>query len=209
MGAGPPDAPRPYPAHLVADVRLADGEEAHLRPVTPSDAGRIDEMHRRLSPRTLYLRFRSSISRPSPAVLSRLTNVDYCDRLAVVAERGDRIVGVGRYDRLGSSRAAEIALLVEDAHQGRGVGTALLGLLASAAREMGISTLVAEALPSNTRVLSVLEGAGFPTSSTDAEGLLRVSCDIRRPPARGPLSPPAGPPAGGSTERGRACRAPC
>src|SRR5436305_7924102 len=167
-----------YPAQWESDVVLSDGGTIHLRPIRPDDAPLVDALHNRLSPETVYLRFFTPLPRLTPALLKRFTNVDYADRLAMVAELGDDIVAVARYDRQPNTDEAEVAFVVEDAHQGRGIATVLLEYLAAAAKEQGITRFVAETLPNNQRMLGVFRDAGFGDERRFADGVVRVSFDI-------------------------------
>src|SRR3954466_15694522 len=118
--------PTGYPARFASDVVLSDGGTVHVRPTLPPDAPAIEALHSRLSAETVYLRFFTPLPRLSPQLLQRFVNVDYADRMALVAELGDDIVGVPRYDRLPGTAEAEVAFVVDDAHQGRGLGSLLL-----------------------------------------------------------------------------------
>lgn len=157
---------------------LADGEPVHIRPIVPDDRDAITALHGRQSPETIYFRFFGPMAVLSPRLLERFVNVDYVNRLALVAELGDDIIAVGRYERLPSSAdsgdEAEVAFLVDDAHQGRGLGTVLLEHLAVAAREAGITKFVADTLPTNRRMLGVFHAAGFGEQRTFADGVVRV-----------------------------------
>jgi len=104
--------------------------------------------------------------------------VDYERRFALVAELGGRVIAVGRFDRRPASDEAEVAFVVEDAHQGRGVGSLLLEHLAAAARAKGIHVFVAETLPENRRMLSVFHDAGYRAISRFEEGVIRVRFSI-------------------------------
>ena len=116
-----------------ADVLLSDGSTVHLRQIRPDDADGIVAMHSRFSERTRYLRYFSPYPRIPERDLRRFVNVDHHAREAFVIETGDRILAVGRYERLGPEAAeAEVAFVVEDAYQGRGIGSVLLEHLAAA-----------------------------------------------------------------------------
>ena len=141
-----------YPAHWEADVLLLDGSPARLRPITPADAELLVEFYARVSPESKYLRFFAPYPELSPRDVERFTHVDYFDRVAFVVTVGGDIIAVGRYDRLDSGEA-EVAFLVEDAHQGRGLAQLLLEHLAQAGRERGITKFVAETLPDNGRMI--------------------------------------------------------
>jgi len=165
------------PASREADVLLSDGGTVHLRPIRPEDAPDIVDMHSRFSERTRYLRYFSAYPRIPPRDLERFVTVDHRDREALVAVLGDRIISVGRYDRL-TDDEAEVAFVVEDAHQGRGIGSVLLEHLAEAAREVGIRRFVAEVLAENGQMVRMFTDAGYtPTRSFD-EGVVHLSFDI-------------------------------
>ncbi|WFE27528.1 GNAT family N-acetyltransferase [Solwaraspora sp. WMMD791] len=162
-----------------ADVLLRDGTTVHLRQIRPDDADAIVAMHARFSERTRYLRYFSPYPRIPERDLHRFVNVDHHDREAFVVVSGDRIFAVGRFDRLGpGSTEAEVAFVVEDAHQGRGVGSVLLEHLAAAARADGIDSFVAEVLPANAPMLRVFSDAGYPVRRRYADGVVHLSFPI-------------------------------
>ncbi len=96
---------------------LADGGTAHLRPIRPDDAGLLRAFYSRLSAESIYFRYFG----PRPHLTDRdvtwFTNVDYDNRLALIATIGAEMVAVVRYDRVEPKDHAEVAFLVEDAHQ--------------------------------------------------------------------------------------------
>jgi acyl-CoA synthetase (NDP forming)/GNAT superfamily N-acetyltransferase len=171
-----------YPAELEADVVLSDGGTVHVRAIRPDDAPQIEALHSRLSAETIYLRFFSPLRRLSPQMLERFTHVDYEDRLALIAQLGDDIIGVARYDRLPGTAEAEVAFVVDDRHQGRGLGMLLLEHLAVAARGRGIERFVAETLPGNSRMLGVFRDAGFREERRFDSGVVRVAFPIEPTP---------------------------
>jgi acyl-CoA synthetase (NDP forming)/RimJ/RimL family protein N-acetyltransferase len=170
-----------YPDHWEADVVLADGGTAHLRPISPDDAETLHEFHARLSPESIYFRFFSPRPRLSERDVERFTHVDHVDRVALIATIGDAMVAVVRYDRI-SGGNAEVAFLVEDAQQGRGLGTILLEHIAAAARERGVERFVADVLPENRRMGRVFRDAGYVAEQRFEEGVLRLSLDLRPTP---------------------------
>ncbi|SDY47920.1 Acyl-CoA synthetase (NDP forming) [Micromonospora pattaloongensis] len=162
-----------------ADVLLSDGTTVHLRQIRPDDATGIVAMHARFSERTRYLRYFSPYPRIPERDLRHFVTVDHHDREAFVVLAGDRICAVGRYDRLGPRATdAEVAFVVEDAHQGRGIGSVLLEHLAAAARDEGISRFVAEVLPANAPMLRVFADAGYQIRRQYADGVVHLSFPI-------------------------------
>lgn len=143
------------------DVVVKDGQTVRIRPITPDDADALHAMWQRLSPETIRLRFFAPRSM-TRAGIEYFTHLDLRDRFALVAEQRGRLIGVARFDRLVEDpEAAEFAVLVEDAEQGRGVGTALLRSLLQPAQDLGIRRFVGEVLSENRRMLQVMADAGL------------------------------------------------
>lgn len=167
-----------------ADVILSDGGTVHVRPIRPDDGLRIQALHGRLSKESKYLRFFSPMPSLAPSMVDRFVNVDYVDRFALVALLGDDIIGVARYDALeGDRRQAEVAFTVDDAHQGRGVGSVLLEHLAAVAQDRGLTRFLADTLPNNARMLNVFRAAGYADERRFADGVVRVTFPIQPTPA--------------------------
>jgi len=131
----------------------------------PDDENRLMSFFLRLSGRTIYLRYHHVLTDLSREEAHQYSNIDYDNTFAVVGIQGEgddeSIIGVGRYWRLSQPNKAEIAFIVEDPHQRKGIGTHLLELLAAAAREHGIGVFEAEVLPENTDMIDVLQDSGF------------------------------------------------
>jgi acetyl coenzyme A synthetase (ADP forming)-like protein len=167
------------PAHWESDVVLADGGTVHVRPIRPTDAAALVAFHSRLSPEAVYYRFFAPHPALTDAEVARFTGVDHVDRVALVAELGDELLAVARYDRLPEDpHRAEVAFVVSDRHQGRGIGTALLEHLASAARERGITRFAAETLATNAKMLDVFRMAGFDEQTRMGDGVVMVELTI-------------------------------
>ncbi|KOX07412.1 CoA-binding protein [Micromonospora sp. NRRL B-16802] len=161
------------------DVLLSDGSAVQLRPISPDDAPGIVAMHSRFSERTRYLRYFSPYPRIPERDLIRFVTVDHRDREAFVVLAGEQIVAVGRYERLGpQSPEAEVAFVVEDAYQGRGIGSVLMEHLADAARRNGIMSFVAEVLPTNGTMLRVFSDFGYQVQREYADGVVHLSFPI-------------------------------
>jgi RimJ/RimL family protein N-acetyltransferase len=127
--------------------------ELRLRRIAPGDKDALVAGLGRLSDRSVYQRFLSPKPRLSSSELRYLTEVDFVDHyalVAVLAQAPDVVVGVGRWVRSAEAPGdAEIAVVIADDLQGRGVGTALGRALADAARERGIARFTASMLPTN------------------------------------------------------------
>ncbi|MFS8101668.1 bifunctional GNAT family N-acetyltransferase/acetate--CoA ligase family protein [Lentzea alba] len=170
--------PFDFPRHWEADVVLSDGGTVHLRPITPDDGEKLREFHGRLSERTRYFRYFGPYPRIPQRDLERFSTVDHHDRVAIIALLGDDIVAVGRFDRLHEGESAEVAFVVEDGHQGRGLGSILLEHLAAAAREVGLTRFEAEVLAENGQMVRVFRDAGYQVSRAFEEGVLHLEFAI-------------------------------
>jgi acetyl coenzyme A synthetase (ADP forming)-like protein len=168
----------PAPDYWTSDVVLSDGGTVHVRQIDPADGPALLAFHAGLSPDTVYARFFSSKPNLTPEEVEHFTHVDNDARVALVAELGERLVGVARYDRTADEREAEVAFVIADEHQGRGIGTVLLEHLAAAARERGITRFVAETLPGNRRMLEVFGAAGFEERKSYSVDSVRVELAI-------------------------------
>jgi RimJ/RimL family protein N-acetyltransferase len=158
-----------------ADVMLRDGAIARIRSLCESDADALRAMYNGVSDDTLYLRFfivsKLAVTREIAALTRHADN----QHASLVAEIGDRIVGVATFERQSADpELAEIAFLVSDDCRGRGIGTLLLGHLAVLAAEFGVERFVAETLPTNARMLHVFADAGFPLTTTCSRDVVRV-----------------------------------
>lgn len=166
-----------YPVSWEADVVLADGATAHLRPIKRDDAARLVDFYGRVGQRSKYQRFFAPYPVLSDRDVERFTSVDHDRRVALIVLAGDDLIAVGRYDRTGND-TAEVAFLVEDTHQRRGVGSVLLEHLAQAARERGIARFVADVLPANQPMTRVFREAGYRVCGSVEDGVLTLGFDI-------------------------------
>ena len=168
--------PQP-PRHWEADVLLRDGRTAHIRPIRPDDADLLVEFYSRVSAESKYYRFFSPMPFLSDRDVKRFTEVDYADRVAFIMTIAGAMIAVGRYDSISKDKA-EVAFLVEDKHQGRGIGQLLLEHLAQAGRERGIERFVAEVLPDNQAMIHTFRDAGYGVASAFDGGVMEMEFDI-------------------------------
>jgi RimJ/RimL family protein N-acetyltransferase len=156
-----PVAPAVYPADLEREITLWDGTRLRLRPIRPDDAPRLVEHYARLSAHSAYQRFFAAMRRLPPDWARFLAEVDYRRRLALVVERGPReapeLIAVARYEPTDHPDTAEVAFVVLDGWQGKGIGTALLEDLLAAAEARGVRRFRAWVLADNPRMLDLLD----------------------------------------------------
>ncbi|TDU03788.1 acyl-CoA synthetase (NDP forming) [Streptomyces sp. 846.5] len=179
------DPPPSYPAHWEADVVLRDGGTARIRPLTPDDAGRLVAFYTDVSDQSKYYRFFAPYPRLSDRDVRRFTHHDYVNRVGLAVLVRDEIIATVRFDRIDETGRptetgtdAEVAFLVQDAHQGRGVASALLEHIAAVARERGIRRFIAEVLPDNRKMGKVFTDAGYTQHRSFADGVLHFELDL-------------------------------
>ncbi len=189
---GGSDAAAPESPHIPTDARLLEGElvlrdgsHMHMRPIRADDTERLQTFHAKLSPETIVFRFFYFVPQLAQEAADHFTHVDYANRMALIATigtgSGEEIVGVVRYERIGSSDA-EVAFVVADAWQGHGIATALLLQLAGYARQHGITTFTAVTMANNVKMIVVLRTCGVPCQLRYSNGEVEAKLDISHQP---------------------------
>jgi RimJ/RimL family protein N-acetyltransferase len=178
---------RRLPAPQVS-VQLTNGSEVMLRAATAADAPLVAALHARCSPQTRSLR--SLPTRPvlAAAVLHQLIGADGSTSMLAVTPDGAAAVGLANLIRTGPG-TAEVALLVEDAWQGRGVGTALARKMVELARSEQLTEIVAVSQVGNSALTRVLRRAGLRPRGRLEGGALRVRAALQ-PEEPSPIAPP-------------------
>jgi acetyl coenzyme A synthetase (ADP forming)-like protein len=163
----------PYPVEREADVVLRDGSTVHIRPVRAADEPTIRAFIQGLSQESVGFRFFGAVDREWAA--SWCLDVDYTDRFGLVAETGapSRIIAHAAYVRIDDQRA-EVAFLVADDWQGRGISTIMLAHLATVADQHGIVMFTAAVLPSNHRMIEVFRQSGFPVETRSTRDAIEI-----------------------------------
>ncbi|MFJ3972075.1 GNAT family N-acetyltransferase [Streptomyces parvus] len=175
-----------YPDHWEADVVLRDGGTARIRPITTDDAERLVSFYEQVSDESKYYRFFAPYPRLSDRDVHRFTHHDYVDRVGLAVTIGGEFIGTVRYDRIDDTGRpasapadeAEVAFLVQDAHQGRGVASALLEHIAAVARERGIRRFAAEVLPANNKMIKVFRDGGYTQRRSFEDGSVHLTLDL-------------------------------
>jgi acetyltransferase len=161
---------RPYPSQYIFSCADREGENYTIRPIRPEDEPQIIEFHHRLSEQSVYLRYFRSFQlsqRVQHERLTRICFVDYDREMVLVVERPNaetgqpEIIGVGRLSRKHGSKDAEFALLINDAFQKRGLGTALLTRLLEVGKAEGVERVFAYMLGENRGMRLISKRLGF------------------------------------------------
>lgn len=158
------------------DLILKDGACVRLRPIVPEDEGGLIALHGRLSQQSAYQRFFTIMPRLPSNWAHHLANVDYRHRLALVAvdPRTADLVGVARYEATSDPATAEVAFVVQDSWQNRGLGTRLFSELLRAAALNGIARFRAWVLADNRRMLDLIARFGAVVARTLEQGVVDV-----------------------------------
>jgi RimJ/RimL family protein N-acetyltransferase len=160
-------------------VTLPDGSAVVVRPIAPTDAPALLRGLEHLSPRSRYRRFLGT-PHIGPAELRYLTDVDHRDHEAlgaVDAATGEGL-GVARYIREPGGDSAEVAVTIEDAWQGRGLGTVLLTRLAERARAAGIRRFTGLILAENAPMRALMAKLGDGESRNLGDGTVEASVTL-------------------------------
>ncbi|MHA1377389.1 MAG: GNAT family N-acetyltransferase [Candidatus Helarchaeota archaeon] len=178
--------PYEYPKKFEKHFKLRDGTEVFLRPIKPSDADMWVELYNSLSSNTKYMRF--FINRPTPPdqkMIDKYTKVDYINNFALVAiikENGkEKIIGVVRYglDPPGSD-SAEIAVVVADKYQGRGLGSHMLIDMIQVMQRRGIKKVKGDIFLQNDKMMRIMReaGSGFRMIKENGYGIRHFEFDL-------------------------------
>lgn len=183
---GQPEMPHlvitPYPTRYVMPWRMTDGTEVLLRPIRPEDERMIAEMLATMSEEALANRFFEGIPEWTHERLVRFTNIDYERELAVVAElvadKGKRIIGVGRLIGDPDRGAGEFSVIVHDQFQGKGLGYKLADVIIGIAGDKGFAQISGAVTTANQPMLALAEELGFVVESTH-DGIAEICLELR------------------------------
>ncbi len=200
----PRPAIRPYPAQYASTWVAKDGGTVTIRPIRAEDEPSLVKFHETLSERSVALRYFQAIKLSRRVAHDRLTRIcfnDYDREIALVVDHKEpwtdlhEILGVGRLSKLPGTADAEFALLINDTHQGRGLGTELLRRLLAIARVEKVARVTAEILADNHDMRRVCEKLGFHLDRTLGDPVLRawIDLDATAPAETAQADPPVEP----------------
>lgn len=176
--ASVPFFPEPgvYPLAVTA---LAGGEEVVIWTSSIRDTDGLRDMFRRSSLETIYRRFHSPYPQVPEWALAYLTGGDQRNGESLIAVAGKDIVGHAMYVPTGGGRAAEVAVVVEDAWQRKGIGSLLLRKLAVEAGRRGVEVFTAEVLAENRPMLALARAMFAEAEYEVRDGLYRIRAPLR------------------------------
>jgi hypothetical protein len=164
-------------------VALRDGSSIIVRPIFPADKTNFLTMFNCLSKETKFLRYHYVKLHLSDNEVETYCNIDYSARFVLIAEKSypdlNRIVGVGRFDRIGESATAEISFIVDDIEQGKGICTILLDDLKHIAFRFGIDKFIGLLTNENVIMMSILKKTAPDLEIEVDEGDILISFNIK------------------------------
>ncbi|MCY3024418.1 MAG: GNAT family N-acetyltransferase [Planctomycetota bacterium] len=157
------------PQELRTSYVLDDGTQVMFRSIRPTDESRVKDLFYALSQETIYYRFMRNLKQIPHKQIHEFVYIDHRQDVAIVATlpaaHGEEIIAIGRYYLNPQANRAEVAFVVRDAWQNRGIGTALLRFLISTAKRSGIVGFTAEVLRTNKPMQTVFQRSGCKVES--------------------------------------------
>ena len=171
-----------YPEELETVMTTKDGAELLVRPIKPTDEEMMSDMFYDLSDQTIINRFFSMLKSMPHRRLQQFCCVDYDNEMSFVAITDEgpkqKIVGVGSYHLNPATHRAEIAFLVADAWQGKGIGTYLMQSLVKMAKLKKFKGLTAEVMRDNVAMIALMHKSGVEPKSTPVDGSYLFTMDF-------------------------------
>ncbi|MHA1231842.1 MAG: GNAT family N-acetyltransferase [Candidatus Helarchaeota archaeon] len=175
--------PGVYPKEYEKYIKLKDGTKVFVRPIKPTDRDLWVEFYLSLSKLTKYYRFFSAKPKPDEKMIKRYTQIDYVNNLALVAlikENGkERMIGVVRYVLVPEFNAAELAVVVADDWQGKGLGTKLLLMMLDIIIKRKIPKIMGDIFLENEKMMRIVKESGFKLISVDEAGVKHFEIDLQ------------------------------
>lgn len=176
-----------YPEELERYDVLKDGTRIFFRPVKPTDESALSEMFYSLSPKSVRTRFMMHKKAFPHREVQQFTNVDYRQNVAIVgivpAASHDQIVAIAQYFQDPRSQGAEVALLVQDEWQRKGMGTFLLAYITQIAKQRGVKYFCAKVLPNNEPMLAIFRSCGYEVKKAFDLDAYDITYDLATPGA--------------------------
>jgi RimJ/RimL family protein N-acetyltransferase/acyl CoA:acetate/3-ketoacid CoA transferase beta subunit len=173
-----------YPEELETADTLRDGTQIFLRPIKPSDEPALSDMLYSLSEESVQKRYMTRTRAFAHRDVQQLTNIDYRKDLAIVGVvpgvSGDQIVAIGQYFLDPKTQVAEVAFLVQDEWQQKGMGTLLLEYITKVAKQRGVKSFSAKVLPNNKPMLTVFYNSGYKVNTEFDGEVYSITYDLTK-----------------------------
>jgi len=174
-----------YPEELEHYDTLRDGTEIFFRPIKPNDEPALAEMMYSLSEKTVRTRYMTHTMAFPHREIQQFTNIDYQQDVTIVGVvpsiSGEEIVAIAQYFLDPKTHAAEVAFLVQDEWQRKGMGTFLLDYITQIARKRGVKKFWAKVLPSNEPMLAIFHNSGYKINTEFDGDAYDITYDLIKP----------------------------
>jgi acyl-CoA hydrolase len=171
-----------YPAELERYDTLRDGTQIFFRPVKPTDEPALSEMLYSLSEQSVQTRYMTHTMTFPHKDIQQLTNIDYLQDIAIIGVvpgvSDEEIVAIAQYFLDPKTQAAEVAFIVHDEWQQRGMGTFLLDYITQIARQRGVRRFYAKVLPSNRPMLAIFHSSGYKVNTEFDGDAYNINYDL-------------------------------
>ena len=179
---------RHYPEELTRDHTFKDGLKVRFRAIRPSDVDQMRNLFYRFSDQAVYYRYFSPVKTMPHAKMQEYVNVDYQKTMSIVGLMGEagerRLIAEARYVRLGDRPYADVAFVVDEAFQGKGIATYLFNMLMDIAKKAGIEGFEADVLATNTPMMKVFAKAPHPIKAVLDTGIYELQMPFSPKPAK-------------------------
>lgn len=179
-----PESAHFFPAEIETRHRFKDDLQVRFRAIKPSDEDQMRRLFYRFSDKAIYYRYFSPIKTMPHAKMQEYVNVDYRDSLSIVGLIGEHdqqnLIAEARFIRYEDKPMADVAFVVDEAYQGRGIASFMYQMLARLAKERGVTALTADVLVSNPSMLKVFEKADYLVKAKLNGGAYALTIDLSR-----------------------------
>ena len=173
-----------YPEELEHYNTLRDGTEIFFRPIKPADEPALSEMLYSLSEKSVQTRYMAGTMVFPHSDVQQLANIDYRKDIAIVGVvpgvSEEEIVAIAQYFLDPDGQSAEVAFLVQDEWQSKGMGTFLLDYITQIAKLRGVKRFFAKVLPNNKPMLAVFHNSGYKINTEFDGEVYNISYDLTK-----------------------------
>jgi RimJ/RimL family protein N-acetyltransferase len=172
-----------YPVELETVKTFKDGLEVKFRPIKPSDEDMMRRLFYQFSDESKYLRYFARISTMPHKEMQKYVNIDYVDVVSIVAiitrNRQEELIAEGRYAYYPHDKIHEVAFIVDEEFQGKGIATFMTEYLVKIAKERGLKALYANVLPENKKMLKVFDKIKTEHTSKYSDGVVSIKFNLK------------------------------
>ncbi len=176
------DSGKLYPEELACSYIFKGDLLVKFRAIKPSDVEEMRRLFYRFSDEAVYYRYFSPVKSMPHSKMQEYVNVDYKNTMSIVGLVGEpgeeRIIAEGRYVKIPDSRYADLAFVVDEEYQGRGIATFLFQMLCRVAKERGIKGFKADVLATNKAMMKVFEKSKFPIRAVMDGGVYELTIPL-------------------------------